>query len=113
MQRRYAAMEGCHPVNIVDVRDVGNIGDVNRVEAVAKGNPTGEEAIAGADGQPAESPPSPKPHSKAEAPAPSEERNVRRRPQRTIEAAAPHRSGPPRPRVSIHHPASVVIRRPA
>src|SRR5260370_24311502 len=104
MQRRYAAMEGCHPVNIVDVRDVGNIGDVNRVEAVAKATPPWEEAIAGADGQPAESTPSAKPHSKAEAPAPSEQPNVRRPPQQTIEAAATHRSRPPRPRVSIHRP---------
>jgi len=95
MQRRDAAIvvDG-YAVDIVDVSDVG---DVDRIEPVAKATPPGEEAIAWADGQPAESTPAAEAHSKAKAATPSKERDVSRRPQRTVEAAAPYRSRPPGP----------------
>src|SRR5258708_28551291 len=43
----------------------------------------------------------------------AEERHISRRPERTIEPSAIHRSWPPSPRTAVHHPAAVVICRPA
>lgn len=73
MQRRYATMEGCDAVNIGDVGDVGDVGHVDHVEAVTVATPPREEAITWANGQPAESTPSPEADSKAPATAPSKE----------------------------------------
>src|SRR5258708_5513589 len=43
----------------------------------------------------------------------AEERHISRRPERTIVPSAIHRSWPPSPRTAVHHPAAVVIWRPA
>src|SRR6202035_2034719 len=48
----------------------------------------------------------------AKAAPPTEERYIRRRPERTIKSAAINRTRPPGPRPAVGEPATVVIRRP-
>src|ERR1700693_247152 len=50
---------------------------------------------------------------KAEATAVSEERDISRRPDRAIKRVRVNRTRPPCPPTVVHHPATVVIRRPA
>ena len=106
VQRRNAAV-----VDVVNVRDVGDVSYVHRVELRPVSAPPGIETIARTDGQPADGAET-KAKSKT-ASTESEERNISGRPDRTIAAISVGLTGPPCPRTSIHEPAPVVIRRPS
>src|SRR5260370_29694221 len=54
-----------------------------------------------------------KAEAEAEATAVSEERDITRRPDRAIKWVRVNRTRPPGPPTVVHHPATVVIRRPA
>src|ERR1700693_1318144 len=86
-----------------------------KAESSAITAPPWEEAVAGTNRQPAKAAPSSpaKSDSESEATPEYKKRNISWRPERTVEASAPHRSRPPCPRAAVPHPASVVIRSPA
>src|ERR1700691_3267338 len=118
-------------VSIVDVREVGEPSagmqrsdpakavdlakpvEADHAEAPTVATPPREEAVTRPDWQPPEAAPSAPSETKAPPTSEAEERHICRRPERTIESRAPHRSGPPRPRAAVRHPTSVVIWRPA
>src|SRR5208283_3881827 len=81
-------------------------------EATAPASPPGVEVITRPNWEPADRSPAPA-ESNAEAAPVAEERDVSRRPQRTIVRVAIHRSRPPSPRAVILEPAAIVIGRPA
>src|SRR5579872_3804558 len=88
---------------------VMNVGDVDHVHAVDAAAIPREEAVARPARQPADAS-----EAAADAPAASakpEERDISRRPQRTVSDV--HRTGPPAPIAAINEPTSIVIRRPA
>src|ERR1035438_899391 len=88
------------------------IAEPDRAEAsAAPPSPPGMETIARTKRQPAD--PTPAAESKSESAAEAEERNVSRRPDRTIERISVSRTGPPRPTAIKIHPAAVVIRSPS
>src|ERR1700692_4612483 len=107
-----AAMQRSNSAKAVEATEAV---EANHSEAAAVSTPPGEEAVTGPDWQPPKAPPPAKsnPETQPEATAESEERYISRRPEWTIEACAPYWSRPPGPRAAVHHPASVVIRRPA
>src|SRR5450755_3260164 len=71
--------------------------------------PPGMEMVTRSQREPANSAPA----AEAEATPPAEERNISRRPDRTVERVSVSRTGPPTPSAVDLHPTPVVIRRPA
>src|SRR5580698_981721 len=103
-------MQGREPAEAVEgAKSV----EADHAETSAISAPPGEEAVTRSYRQPAEAAPSTPPEAKAKPASESEERYIRRRPERTVETRAPYWSRPPRPRIPVPHPASVVIRRPS
>src|SRR5580658_1777461 len=80
-------------------------------EPATVSTPPWMEPVSRPERQPAEAAPATPAKSETKTRAPSPERDVCRRPERTIRAI--YRPRPPRPGVAIRHPASVMIRRPA
>src|ERR1039457_5571172 len=88
------------------------IAEPDRVEAsTAPTAPPGVEMVTRSQREPANS--APASEAESEATTPAEERNISRRPDRTVERVSVSRTGPPTPSAVDLHPTPVVIRSPA
>src|SRR5450759_13320 len=86
--------------------------ETNGAEPPAIPSIPGMETVTRSQGKPADRAPA-STEAVSETTAESEERNISRRPDRAVKWIPVGRTGPPAPRSVVHHPATVVIRRPA
>src|ERR1019366_8712186 len=103
VRKSRAAMQRSETAAVVSV-------ETNGAEAPAIPPIPRMETVTRSQGKPADRAPA---ATEAETTAVSEERNISRRPYRAVVRVAVGRTGPPGPRSVVHHPATVVIRRPA
>jgi len=87
------------------------IAEPDSAEASAISAPPGMETVTRSKRQPAD--PAPATETKPESTAKAEERNICRRPDRTVERISVCRPRPPSPTAVNLHPSAVVIRRPS
>src|SRR5450755_3472414 len=101
-----STMQRCKPAEAIKAATA------DYAEPAPIATPPGVEKVARSNWEPAKAAPTAKAASEAKAATPTEERYIRRRPERTIKSAAINRTRPPGPRAAVGEPATVVIRRP-
>src|ERR1700722_9760179 len=102
------AMQRRKSTEAVKVSEAG----VENSKASAIPAPPRMEPVARPDRQPSEPAPT-ESDAKTQSSAPSPERHISRRPERTVETSAIQRARPPRPPAPVGEPAPVVIRSPS